>query len=48
MIKRIGDEDDINHTVSPRKRQICSVDGDVDILEQPVKKSKVYSDNEDK
>ena len=48
MIKRISDEEDSSHTLSPRKRQTCSLIEDADILEPPVKKSKAHSDNEDK
>ena len=48
VIKRFSNKEDTNHTLSPRKRQKCSLVGDADILEPPVKKSNVYCDNEDK
>ena len=48
VIKRFNDGEDTNHTLSPRKRQKCSLVGHADILEPPVKKSNVYCDNDDK
>ena len=48
MIKRITNEDGTNHTISPRKRQTCSLDCNDNVLEPPVKKSKMCSGTEEK